>query len=569
MYRYLIILFVVFLTTSQVHALTKIRSMEQLCLDLKTFTKSELIKNKKISIHEDSKVDFLYSNYVDYCGKIRKVLDIDHYKIYQNIDDGRVIEFIIDREGTIRIYKYEYPIVQIHARQLMPKNGDVILPTFIFRPLDIPFSVKRDAILNQTPYSFHGKSIIDDIYQKNEVLIRNYDFITSVARGTLFGNKGFDWLDWKQTREDSRAIINEIVKNDWHSGNIILEGGSYDGYMALAAATTYHPAIKLVVAGSSPTSPFEHSLTNGGLYHKGLNYELSYKSKSFRHFDALNSLETNHYKGSDSTTKKLADYYNLFRSDFTNVQANKFYDNVMATQNHIVSDFAQSNNDDFYLALRKVDIPIVLEFGVEDDQDSKDSLDLYGHLKDMDNVKLMSHNLGHATQALMFGFLTLANEGQTEFNFENHVNVFNGLSSYNFLFYQDSINFVKIEDDSYNSFVSKNYPKNLTLSVSDGIASAENEYVFGTFKIRFKVTGVTKPIFVKSTLKINNKWIVQNILVKKIDKDGVYEVETQHFGGALSGKITPYFSLEKMKEGDPSIDNIKVQAIDVSINAMN
>ncbi|MFG1492596.1 CocE/NonD family hydrolase [Halobacteriovorax sp. ZH4_bin.1] len=560
----IVFLIITLITTSQVHGLTVIRSMEQLCSDLKTFNKNELIENKKIKIADENFVTFFKTDFEDYCGKVRKIVDISHYKVYQNINDGRIIELVIDRENTIRFLNYETPLPQLHARQLMPKNGDVLLPTFVFRPLDIAFSEKRDAILGQSPYHFHSTSLLNSLYIIDDVLLRNYDIISSVVRGTFFGKEGFDWLDWKQARNDSDAIINEIVKQDWHSGNIIVQGASYDGFMALAAATTYHPAIKLVMAASAPTSPRRHSLANGGLYYSSLNYELRFKSKSFTNTNKIKSLiSDDNSQGDRSIITRLNEHYAFFYTEFDDSQFSTFYENYVATMNNEIASSSIRNNDDLYSALKEVEVPIVIEFGHSQDQDSKDSLDLYKELKGRSNVKLVSHNWGHYSIGLSFGMWELAAGGYSDLGVDNYIQFYKSLDSYTHLHYSDYVNYIRTNKNSYEEYRNENYPRLVSLKFNDNVTKATDNF-FGTFKLRFKVTGVTKPVFVRSTLSIDQNWIVQNMLSVKVDKDGIYEVETQHFDGAVKEQIYAYFTILNMNKDDSSVNNIKVEAIDVT-----
>ncbi len=69
---------------------------------------------------------------------------------------------------------------------------------------------------------------------------------------------------WEHDGEDATAVIDWIAKQAWSDGQVVMYGGSYNGFTQWAAAKYMHPALKAIVpyAAASPITglPYENNI---------------------------------------------------------------------------------------------------------------------------------------------------------------------------------------------------------------------------------------------------------------------------------------------------------------------
>lgn len=87
--------------------------------------------------------------------------------------------------------------------------------------------------------------------------MNGYIFLLVYVRGT-YKSTG-EWLPFENDRNDGRAVIDWISKQDWCDGNIGTFGASYVGFTQWCIADYSHPMLKtqfISVFGGHPYTSF-------------------------------------------------------------------------------------------------------------------------------------------------------------------------------------------------------------------------------------------------------------------------------------------------------------------------
>jgi dipeptidyl aminopeptidase/acylaminoacyl peptidase len=155
------------------------------------------------------------------------------------------------------------------ARQISWKSFDGrMIPGFLYRP-PAEFQGKRPVIIN-----IHGGPVeqyrpdfgYDYNYFLNELGIA---MIFPNIRGSLGYGKSFHKLDDGMLRldavKDIRALLSWIKSQPYlDADRVMVQGGSYGGYVALSVATNYGELIRGIVADSAPSNLITFIENTGG-----------------------------------------------------------------------------------------------------------------------------------------------------------------------------------------------------------------------------------------------------------------------------------------------------------------
>lgn len=130
---------------------------------------------------------------------------------------------------------------------------DIQLKTLIYKKTNSP-NVKP-VILMRTPYfQMGGMFSSPDYYNMAEYFLeRGYHFALQAVKGTG-GSEGEYKFFNPQEIQDGHATIDWISQQSFCNGNIGIVGTSYDGFTALAAGIGNHEALKIIMAGGSPSN---------------------------------------------------------------------------------------------------------------------------------------------------------------------------------------------------------------------------------------------------------------------------------------------------------------------------
>lgn len=291
-------------------------------------------------------------------------------------------------------------------RQIEIKSQEIGLTTYALTPLENNLGT---TILIRTPYflSSSGKSLSSIMTYLNF----GYNVVLQPIRGSHLSEGEFDWLNWQEERDDAKVTLDWIVKNSWSNGDVILEGVSYPGFTALAAAATNHSAIIGVLAASAPTNKKLHSLSAGNNFFSVANYLLK-------------------INGSGDLNKNLYDsIFNLYKEkgeDILNNFEKKFGSNNLKGIRALAKDIQENNyssdNKELFSTLKEVVFPIVHSYGVKNDQDSLDSHQNYEILQEKKNNYLYIHNEGHSGVINDIILMDYSTRAQNKESFQESIN---------------------------------------------------------------------------------------------------------------------------------------------------
>lgn len=155
---------------------------------------------------------------------------------------------------------------------MVPARDGALLRTVVYLPVG---DAARPALLLRTPYLepasdggdpgvFSGMA---DYYTA-----RGYAVVFQSIRGK-YGSQGSYQLFSTAEVDDAASLLDWMVAQSWCNGRVAAHGVSHDGFDALAAACTNHPALKLVIAGGAPAAAWSDAfLKNGTVMASTLDY---------------------------------------------------------------------------------------------------------------------------------------------------------------------------------------------------------------------------------------------------------------------------------------------------------
>jgi len=196
--------------------------------------------------------------------------------------EGKVIGFNrINAEGTAHATKISDRPLQFnkleYTRQevMVPMRDGIKLHAVILRPKDyvapLPFLVER------TPYGVDENSPTPEYINlaEPELAASRYIFVFQDIRGRFKSEGAFvmcrpmvDHRDLKLVDEstDTYDTVDWLLKNvPNNNGRVGVYGGSYDGFLAMAAGIDPHPAVKAI----SPQAPLIDAWMGDDFFHNG------------------------------------------------------------------------------------------------------------------------------------------------------------------------------------------------------------------------------------------------------------------------------------------------------------
>lgn len=289
------------------------------------------------------------------------------------------------------------PEVQFNQAEVTMADG-VKLPTIIVRNKKTA-NKPGFTILRRSPYMNHFIGWVGDAVT---LALQGYQVVHQPARGTFNAPGELEWLNWRQERSDAKATLDWISAQPWSSQKIALVGTSYDGFLALAGATTFHPNVVAVVAASAPWNPKVDSISGRADVLDVAAYVATLNGLG-------NDFEPAH------TSMGLASDKNPSIPDFVkSIQAEynlKF--------NWIPLDGKFSDNREFVAEIKKSKAPILFSYGLHEDQDSRDILNLAKLIEGTKNHFFLGQSLGHDMKVAMGIFKKISVAGArsaTEFS---------------------------------------------------------------------------------------------------------------------------------------------------------
>lgn len=243
--------------------------------------------------------------------------------------------------------------------------------------------VKRGTVFWKTPY-FETSHLHYMVAGYDYFSTKGFNFILQSNRGAHLSEGDFKWLD-QINIEDATETIDWITKQEFSNGKVMSYGVSYDGYNALAANVSNHPALKSVVACSAPANAATDSFSSNKSIEIHL---LTYIAGR----EQVKQIVSNQEAGMALATADIHDWDNiLYGRDLGDwdetIEAIKNIDSTYWEERSLIEGLKKSSIDTLHVA------------GLSFDQDSRDTLLAYQEVQNKgvtpENHRLFLHAQGH------------------------------------------------------------------------------------------------------------------------------------------------------------------------------
>lgn len=445
--------------------------------------------------------------------------------------------FELNNESIIKgVYSFFDIRVNISHQMIEMRDGTKISSYFIG---DNRFQQKTALI--KTPY-LHTSGLTPFKYYPF-FLQYNVNMLIQANRGTHSSEGEFKWLD-EVNITDGEDTVNWITSQDFSNGEVIPWGISYDGFNALATASSNAKGIIGTIACSAPANASTDSFSANRTVAKQL---LRYiwireNSEDLNHFESkfnyLIQSGFNDFANLDQAlfNRKIADWQELFQS--INSRSTTYWEN----RNLIPS-------------LKKTSSPVLHIAGLKNDQDSRDTLLTYFALKQSPMHKLYLHKDGHGCGDF-FHNATFAKFifGKAEHVEKNTIYSINAVQNYTYpQDYNGSISAHKVFKFSPKRSIFDNYTHhaNYPHSIKMSKTIEEDIVINGMPILNFNVLNKS----FKSFMTVS-AWIVRpDRSTFKLHSMSYDSIRTGHFfdeetlNQYVSGKITLYPSVHRVSKG--------------------
>ncbi|MEK2690436.1 CocE/NonD family hydrolase [Bdellovibrio sp. GT3] len=299
--------------------------------------------------------------------------------------------FLLGRDKQIREASYQATDQKFSIRQSIVTMADgVQIPTYLVTK-STATATPNHTILIRSPYLASNLSVWIESVQ---IALRGVNVVFQPARGTFLAGGEFEWLDWKQEAKDGKATLDWIVQQPWSNKKVYALGTSYDAFLAMAAGTTRHPNLLAVFAASGPWNPSTDSLSGAGYFGPSLNYvaALNWDGGERNAIEKINSKMR--YRSYSKTLEKSRAIYGLKLKSLSPTEL-------------------QKNSEDFIESLKKATATMIYGYGIQNDQDSRDVINLRPKLAGHNNHFFLAHNEGHSHDPLKSLLFYLLANGDT------------------------------------------------------------------------------------------------------------------------------------------------------------
>jgi hypothetical protein len=351
----------------------------------------------------------------DNCLTARPLFKVDGISAFYQDKEGRYIVLLQHLQDLSEIMISGTGVAEVQFNQAEVTMADGLkLPTFIVRN-------KKSAnkpgftMLVRSPYMNHMIGWVADTIV---MALQGYQVVQQPARGTFTAPGEHEWLNWRQERSDARSTLDWISVQPWSTHQIAVKGASYDGFLALAAATTFHPNLVAVIAASAPWNAKEDSFSGRTDVLDVAAYvaTLNGLGNGFGPIHHAMGLAADKNPSIPDFVKSIQSTYNL-----------KF--------NWIPLDGKFSDNREFAAEIKKSQATMLYSYGLHGDQDSRDILNLAKIIQGTPNHFFMGQTLGHDLRVAMSVFTKMIVAGaRTSQDFSHALKkTFGGYSSCAFM----------------------------------------------------------------------------------------------------------------------------------------
>ncbi|MBT3983672.1 MAG: CocE/NonD family hydrolase [Bacteriovoracaceae bacterium] len=247
---------------------------------------------------------------------------------------------------------------------------------------------KRPTMFLRTPYFSKNATFYLNQYL-NSFLEKGFNFVVQSNRGVHSSQGEFKWLH-KHNISDGGDSIEWIQTSPFSNGKVIPYGVSYDGFNALATGLSKTKGISAVLACSAPINVLSDSFTSGNTVELALFKYADRKGEG----STLTNFRTK-LRYLYTTNAPLADYDNkLIGRDLAE------WEDLMEYLGHGKRGRAHYvDQRTLDLDLLNLNFPVFLSAGLDNDQDSRDTLESFlavqNGKRENKNTFLYLHHYGH------------------------------------------------------------------------------------------------------------------------------------------------------------------------------
>lgn len=327
----------------------------------------------------------------DNCLTARPLFKVGGVSAFYQDKEGRylfVLQHVHDI-SEIMISNTGVPEVQINQAQVTMSDG-IKLPTFIVRNKKTA-NQPGFTILTRSPYMNYKLGWVADSIT---LALQGYQVVQQPARGTFTAPGELEWLHWRQERSDAQATLDWISTQSWSTHQIAIKGTSYDGFLALAAATTFHPNLVAVLAASAPWNAAQDSVSGRADVLDVAAYVATLNGLGNSFVPAHNAMGSISDKN-PSVPEFVKSIQSAYKLNF----------------NWIPLDGKFPSNREFAAEIKKSKATVLYSYGLHGDQDSRDILNLAEIIQGTPNHFFMGQPLGHDIKVPMMIFKKLTAAG--------------------------------------------------------------------------------------------------------------------------------------------------------------
>lgn len=254
---------------SQTQVISQLKVERKFSQILADAFEKELVDSDDEALYQlDSALGWSVENAQDYAFNVFK-----GYKDLSKLNSNQAVDLIVN----IHLYKVLAKVIPITRRLLDAENNERydIQPEVLIRTQEgiklTATVVRNKRITGKRPTAFQFTIYADQTaHIKTAIHAAAHGYVGVVAntRGKrLSSNKV---VPWEHDGEDATHVIEWITQQDWSNGDVVMYGGSYNGFTQWAAAKHMHPGLKAMApytAASLITGlPYENNIVLTGNY---------------------------------------------------------------------------------------------------------------------------------------------------------------------------------------------------------------------------------------------------------------------------------------------------------------
>lgn len=255
------------------HSQTQL-SINQLDQRLFTITLTDAFRHSLAKMNDEalfqtgSALGWSVANAQEYVYKIFK-----RYQGLPTLNTKQAIELIVNTQ-IYRVLSRVIPVTQKLLNIENNKRYDIEPNILITTPDGVELSatvVRKKNLVGKVPTALQFTIYADESAHINTAIhaaAHGYVGVVANSRGKRLSSN--EIIPWEHEGEDATSVIHWASKQAWSNGDVVMYGGSYNGFTQWAAAKYMHPALKAIAPYSAASLitglPYENNIALTGNY---------------------------------------------------------------------------------------------------------------------------------------------------------------------------------------------------------------------------------------------------------------------------------------------------------------